>query len=701
MGVLQDFADRAGKRLVLIVENLNMLFTDIDDEDAGSRLRQALQTEPRVLLLASATSRFEEIDNPARPLYDLFRVLTLHPLDKDGCATLWQTVTGQRRAPETIQPLKIFTGGSPRLLTIVARFGANASIRELLSDLLDLVDDHTAYFKGHLENLPAQERRVYIALADLWKPATARQVAERARLQTNQCSAQLKRLMGRGVVEMAGGTERRKLYYVAERLYNIYYLIRRARRPAPMVDALIRFMEAYFSPDELKDRVARLAREASGLDDDTSGLYRTALAQLVELPSLETHREELLLQVPATSSLTAKDIFGASAPSSPERELVQKALELGETGRLREAVDVWDEVLERFGIRRVESSVPPLAIALFGKAVVLGELNRSEEALAACDEVLQRGEASESALPPHDVALVRRLVATALFFKGQILARMNRREEAIEEWDEVIGRFGSSDSPWFREKVADSVARKLVALTELSRWDQALTTCAEVLEPDGDDARSRLPKEIAYALAYKVAILFGLGRTEEALPVCEEVFRRFGKSDSSDLRNAAEVALVARAGVELIEGQARAAMESVNRVLERKDEGSSASRCQAHMIRARAYLAEGDAAACERDVEAALAALPGRGAFVKAALDGLTRLAVELGAEKMRDLIQASPASDLLLPLTTALEIELGEEPRVAKEVEEVAEDILRDLKDLRKGKSGDGGASAPDPGSG
>ena len=47
IGALQDFSDREGKRLVAIVENLNMMFRDIADPQAGWRLRQTLQTEPR------------------------------------------------------------------------------------------------------------------------------------------------------------------------------------------------------------------------------------------------------------------------------------------------------------------------------------------------------------------------------------------------------------------------------------------------------------------------------------------------------------------------------------------------------------------------------------------------------------------------------------------------------------------------------
>ena len=91
------------------------------------------------------------------------------------------------------------------MLAIIARFGAGRSFRELMDNLLDLVDDHTEYFRSHLESLPPQERRVYLALAKLWKPATSREVADQARLDTNVCSAVLKRLEGRGVVAVDGG----------------------------------------------------------------------------------------------------------------------------------------------------------------------------------------------------------------------------------------------------------------------------------------------------------------------------------------------------------------------------------------------------------------------------------------------------------------------------------------------------------------
>lgn len=436
IGALQDFSDRHGKRVVAVVENLNMMFRDIAGSQAGWRLRQTLQTEPRIILLASATSRFQEIDNPKRALYELFRVLTLRPLEVEECAVLWQTVSGRPRPPETIRALRILTGGSPRLLTILARFGGNLSFRRLMADLLDLVDDHTEYFKSHLDALPHQERRVYLALADLWKPATTREIADRARLDTSKCSAQLKRLTDRGAVEVAGGTARRKLYYVAERLYNIYYLLRRSRGPVPLIEALIRFMEGYYSPEELREFGARIAVEAATLDDEETAGYR------------------------------------------------------------RESCD---HMMPRYAAQ----------IALFNKAALELANGRPEVAIAAAD----RG------------------------FK-----------------------IDSAERHWINSR--------------------------------------------------------------------------------------------------------------------------------GHIIRAHAHLTTGNSTACEQDVKAMLSILPQLSSLQKDDLADLCRMAVKLGFERMRDLIAASPSANLLLPLSTALQKELGFEPRVAKEVEEIAEDIRRDLKRYKKDRS-------------
>ncbi|MCY4549396.1 MAG: tetratricopeptide repeat protein [Defluviicoccus sp.] len=768
LGALQDFSDREGKRLVLMVENLNMLFRDIADRDAGWRLRQTLQTEPRILLLASATSRFDEMDDPKRALYDLFRSLPLRPLDVEDCATLWRTVSGQERAPETIRALRILTGGSARLLTIVARFGAALSFRKLMADLLDLVDDHTEYFKSHLDALPAQERRVYLALAELWKPATAREIADRARLETSKCSAQLARLAERGAVEVSGGTARRKLYYLAERLYNIYYLMRRARGPAPMIESLIRFMEGWYSVDELKEFGARMAQEAPGLDGETLGLYRTAFQQLLKLPSLEAHREELLSLASAMYAGRTGDLSVAFPPSAVAQELFEKARALEKAGRLEDAVGAWDEVVRHFGATAVETDLGPVALALRNKGDALVALQRLDEALANWDEVLQRFGTNDSEVFRHAVALalqskgtalltarrfddalatwdefvrrfavaedetlrdgvalalvgkgaallaldgldeaiavwdeaLRRLgtgegyrgpefLALAMNFRGVALARSERLDEALTAWSEVVERFGGAETPQFVDYVATALGHKAVAFLRLNRLEAALGATDEAVQRLGRYDAGDVLHMVANALVHKGWELLNLDRAEEAQEIWAEAQRRFEASDSPNMWNAMKSALLGKATVELGRGQNDAAIVAADRVFRHGGTGSPEIEWLTHRIRARAHLRKGNASACAGDVEKILAILPDLGSMSKDVLNWLSSMAVALGLEKMRGLIRASPVSDLLLPLTTALEMELGEEPRVAKEVEEVAEDIRRDLAELRKARQG------------
>ncbi len=584
LGTLQDFADREAKRLVLVVENLNMMFRDIGDQDAGWRLRKTLQTEPRIVLLASATSRFNQMDDPKEALYELFRVIRLDPLDTEDCATLWQTVSGQARAPRMIRALRILTGGNPRLLTIVARFGANLSFRELMAELLDLVDDHTEYFKSHLDALPAQERKVYLALADLWKPANAREIADRTRLGTSQCSSQLARLIDKGAVEVSGGSARRKLYYLTERLYNIYYLMRRARGPAPLVDALIRFMEAYYSTDELRDFVARMARESSGFDGGALALHRMAFERFVELPSLKAHREDLQALAPPAFAYAPGEFSAVSAvrtgtprtTADPEivpgvdlvttgrmgasrilptlsvdtldpsaaKGLPGKALALAESGRLEDAVATWDEVVRMFGESDKPADLGQVSMALVNKGKALGRLGKAEEALAVLDDVVQRFGVNNGESYPQTVA-------TALASKGEMLSALDRHTEALAAWDEVAQRFGKSQMPAFEAPVAHAlVGTAAVALNALNRPQQALDICDEMLERFGRSASPALHRAVAAAMVGRGHALIELNRVDEAISAWGATVERFSGSDTPRIAEQVASAL-ANVGVAL------------------------------------------------------------------------------------------------------------------------------------------------------
>ena len=246
-------ADRIDRRLVLMVENVQSLFSETDD-DFGWVLRADLQTVPQITLIASATSRFEALDDPQAPFFEFFRFVHLAPLNASACGRLWSTVSGTTMVTKQSRPLEILTGGNPRLIVVVASFAQHRSFRQLMEELVILVDEHTEYFRNQLDILPAKERRVFISLIALWQPAATSDIAARARLDVRVVSTMLKRLLERGVITIVEENgPRKRLYAASERLFSIYYKLRREYDERAVVESLIHFMESFYDvKDEYK-----------------------------------------------------------------------------------------------------------------------------------------------------------------------------------------------------------------------------------------------------------------------------------------------------------------------------------------------------------------------------------------------------------------------------------------------------------------
>ena len=448
LGSLLDFADRQGKRLLLIVENLNMLFAEMADPYMGWRLRKTFQTEPRIFLLGSATSRFAEIDHPEHALYDLFRVITLRPLDTGECKALWSTVSGQPAGTQPVRPLQILTGGNPRLIAVIAGFETAYSFRELMDNLLDLVDEHTEYFKSHLDALPRQERRVYLALARLWKPATAREVAQLARVDVHKCSAQLNRLVDRGAVTIEGGTARRRQYYLTERMYNIYYLLRRPSGESQVVEALIRFMASYYAPADLVSIGVGMVRDSDGANPWLRELQHAAFKMLVDLSEFDT----LDVAVPIADVLLAE------------------ARTLAGEGNIQPALDRYDEVIHKFGGSNEPEMMTAEAVALIRKGVLLCRLGRIDEGWASYD----RGAPSTQIADLHRVDGLVELLAgedpdSSVWGFGLLeiigLLGLGRMHDVLHEVDVLLaqGLPPETDDAHFFKMLALTIKGQLVA----------------------------------------------------------------------------------------------------------------------------------------------------------------------------------------------------------------------------------------------
>ena len=116
---LMDFSDEVRKRILLVVENLNLLFEEQMEENSDWELRHTLMNESRLMLLGTATTRFHEIENISGAWFELFDEIDLVPLTTAECQLMWQKVSGSTEVNEVqMQPLRILTGGNPRLVRI-------------------------------------------------------------------------------------------------------------------------------------------------------------------------------------------------------------------------------------------------------------------------------------------------------------------------------------------------------------------------------------------------------------------------------------------------------------------------------------------------------------------------------------------------------------------------------------------------------
>ena len=536
-----EAADRLDRRVVLMVENLQALCSDLDD-DFGWQLRETLQSEPRLMMLATATSRFTGLDDAKRPFFELFRIVDLEPLDTDACRRLWNMASGDNQTSREIKPLRILTGGSPRLLIIVATFARHRSLRQLLEDLVTLVDDHTEYFRSHLEVLAKTERRVYLAVIDLWQSSSANEIAARARMDIRIVSALIARLIDRGAV-LVEGTGRKRKYAAAERLYSIYYKLRRERDEAGLVRNLIQFMTVFYRSDELAEMVGTWRVEAAqsppireGLEralaaSDTVGLQLEVAKALLNKGVMHHARGEHEAELAAFDDLVARfgaiDTLELQVPVS--QALLIKGITHGQRDESEAALAAYDDLIARFGASKAPALQVAVSQALFNKGVTHGERGESEAALAAYNNLVARFGAS-------DTLELQVQVSRALFNKGVRHHERGESKATLAAYDDLVARFGASNTLKLQVLVAQALVNRGVTHGQRGESNAALAAFDDVVARFGVSDTLELQVQVAKALFNKGFVRHERGESDAALAAYDDLVARFGVNNALELQ---------------------------------------------------------------------------------------------------------------------------------------------------------------------
>jgi tetratricopeptide (TPR) repeat protein len=112
----------------------------------------------------------------------------------------------------------------------------------------------TPLYKSRLDNLADMQRKLLAHILEHWSPIAMGELEKVSQIKASTISGQLKRLELEGLIERTGlhGTTRSG-YQVAERFFNIWYLMRMSpRRRRSYLLWLVEFMRLWFSPDELQ-----------------------------------------------------------------------------------------------------------------------------------------------------------------------------------------------------------------------------------------------------------------------------------------------------------------------------------------------------------------------------------------------------------------------------------------------------------------
>lgn len=287
LGLLQEAGKQQKRRLILLVDNADLIFDRIGDEEWA--LREALSSPHSFAFIGASSVVAESTYQYGKAFYDFFKVHELAGLSLEETESLLKKYAAARGDAEVerivrddpgrIKTLHNLTGGNPRTLVLLYNVLAAGADGDARSDLEQLLDLCTPLYKARFEEMPAQAQKIVHALALRWDPATAADLAEDTGLDINTISGQLGRLARQGVVQKVPYDPDSKTgFQVGERFFNIWYLMRASRRVRRRLIWLVEFLKAFYSHDELEQRALKHLGSVNSVDRERYAEFSFALA---------------------------------------------------------------------------------------------------------------------------------------------------------------------------------------------------------------------------------------------------------------------------------------------------------------------------------------------------------------------------------------------------------------------------------------
>ena len=210
-------------------------------------------------------------------------------------------------------------------------------------------------------------------------------------------------------------------------------------------------------------------------DEEIKGLSATYDSKLqAKLAELEQKHSDNLANIQQNMSL-----------QQDAAALLGKAFTLFKSGRLDEAIDIYDQLDQQFKHNQGISIEKQVAEAKLNKGLVLIQLNRLEAAISEFNEFDQRYKSRKE-------LVIEGLCTKALINKGIALGRLKLMKEAIEAFNELNKRFKNRNESVLKHALITALSNKAEFILISQNKKAAKFAIQEALSLIADDHKQEL-----------------------------------------------------------------------------------------------------------------------------------------------------------------------------------------------------------------
>ena len=258
--VLHQSLERAGKKVILLLDNIDRIFDNLGDDT--SLLREYLSNFKDIKIIGASTRITEHFWSYKKPFYEFFQILELEPLSSEETRKLLLSWSEKMDLPQLrkfvetrsgqLETIRMLTDGLPRTLQFFV-YILIRNERETGYEYLRLIMDNlTPLYQERLNNLPPAQRKIVLQLAFHWEAAGAKDLAQATRMESRLISAQLNQLVDKKVVEKIETKTKNHLYRLSERFFNLWLISTQgSQREKRRLEYLTVFLENFYEGKEL------------------------------------------------------------------------------------------------------------------------------------------------------------------------------------------------------------------------------------------------------------------------------------------------------------------------------------------------------------------------------------------------------------------------------------------------------------------